>query len=362
MESVVSLGEIAPPIPENFALSADRTAVGVEPSPEPLSPIRIAQSDSESERPKPKTSRSKKELLWWAVLGFGTLLAAGAFVGAFYWLTRPLEEDEPSEAEAFDDELAHKDLDVESSEEIQDEKAPPSDREASGQDDRPLNLPQAPQIFSKPPPPTPPPPVDGGLNGYNDVAGSDLSPMASGTSQPPAPVPTPPTTPMRIEPTHSLPNIDRVEALIAELQHCDPQKRSKIIWELTQCGDSRAIEPLVNLMVECDSQQRSAIVAAIAKIGTRVLQPMNRGLSVALKDRNPDVRKNAIRDITLFYDLVLQISQFLQHAVDDTDEDVRQAATWAVSQLTRFQGRADLESRSALPSWSHPPEAPEDIP
>jgi HEAT repeat protein len=89
---------------------------------------------------------------------------------------------------------------------------------------------------------------------------------------------------------------------------------------------------------------------------------MNRGLSVALKDRNPDVRKNAIRDITLFYDLVLQISQSLQHAVDDTDEEVRQAATWAVSQLTRFQGRADLESRSALPSWSHPPQAPEDIP
>jgi vesicle coat complex subunit len=60
---------------------------------------------------------------------------------------------------------------------------------------------------------------------------------------------------------------------------------------------------------------------------------MNQALAISLQDKNPQVRKNAIRDLTRIYDLMSQISQMLRHAMDDSDADVQETAKWALSQL-----------------------------
>lgn len=135
-----------------------------------------------------------------------------------------------------------------------------------------------------------------------------------------------------------LSKIDIVEELIRDLPTSDPFKRRKTIWELGQRGDSRAIQPLVNLMIDSDSQQRSLILAALSEISARSLKPMNRALALSLEDNNPEVRKNAIRDVTRIYDMVLQMSQLLRQAVDDEDTEVQETARWALGQLNNIRG------------------------
>lgn len=137
--------------------------------------------------------------------------------------------------------------------------------------------------------------------------------------------------------TTRISKIDIVEALITDLHHPEGDQRRKTIWELGQRGDSRAIQPLVDLLVDADSQQRSLILAAIAEISTRTLKPMHRALLISLQDESADVRKNAIRDITRIYDQMSQVSQLLQYAASDTDADVQETAHWALGQLNRFR-------------------------
>ncbi|WP_413160125.1 HEAT repeat domain-containing protein [Capilliphycus salinus ALCB114379] len=134
-----------------------------------------------------------------------------------------------------------------------------------------------------------------------------------------------------------LPQLDRVEQLILELQNPDPTKRSQTIWELGQQGDSRAIQPLVDLIYNSDSKQRSLILAALSEIGTRTLKPMSRALTLSLQDENAEVRKNAIRDLTRIYDLIIQMNQLLQRAADDPDLEVRETARWAADKLSRMR-------------------------
>ncbi|QYO68383.1 HEAT repeat domain-containing protein [Leptolyngbya sp. 7M] len=67
-----------------------------------------------------------------------------------------------------------------------------------------------------------------------------------------------------VTPTTRLAKVDIVQALIADLHHSDVAKRRKAIWELGQRGDSRAIQPLVDLLVDADSQQRSLTDSAVA--------------------------------------------------------------------------------------------------
>jgi vesicle coat complex subunit len=81
---------------------------------------------------------------------------------------------------------------------------------------------------------------------------------------------------------------------------------------------------------------------------------MNRALALSLQDQNPDVRKNAIRDLTRIYDLVSQISQLLRHAVDDSDAEVQETARWALSQLSQINTMSNYQPRSALHDWTHP--------
>ncbi|MFO7030442.1 hypothetical protein B9T07_10460 [Limnospira fusiformis CCALA 023] len=151
------------------------------------------------------------------------------------------------------------------------------------------------------------------------------------------PEPSAPTEPTLVAESPQPVKIDRIEELILQLQYPNPNHRSKAIWELAQQGDSRAIEPLVNLLFTSDSKQRSKILAALAEISTRCIKPMSKALVFSLQDENPEVRQNAIRDLTRIYDLMYQTSQILQRAMDDPEPDVRETAQWAADKLSRMR-------------------------
>jgi HEAT repeats len=150
--------------------------------------------------------------------------------------------------------------------------------------------------------------------------------------------------------TTRLTKVDIVEALMVDLHNLDPVNRRKAIWELGQRGDSRAIQPLVDLLLDSDSAQRSLILAAVSEIGVRSLKPMNRALMLSIQDDSPDVRKNAIRDVTRICDLVAQVSQLLQYAASDSDPEVRDTAHWALSQLSRIRSLPDQGSALTSPA------------
>ncbi len=158
-----------------------------------------------------------------------------------------------------------------------------------------------------------------------------------------------------VSPTTRLAKVDVMDELVSSLQVSDPTKRRKAIWELGQRGNSSAVHHLVNSMVDADSKEKSLILAALSEIGIRSLKPMNRALAIALQDDNPDVRKNAIRDLTRVYDLVTQISQMLGHATEDEDPEVRRTAEWALGQLNRIREAPKLKSSLNTLEASRPP-------
>ncbi len=149
-----------------------------------------------------------------------------------------------------------------------------------------------------------------------------------------------------LQETTRITRINIVEQLIRDLQNPDPTKRRKAIWELAQRGDSRAMQPLLDLLMDADSQQRSLILEALSQIGTRTLKPMNRALAVSLQDDNAEVRKNAIRDLTRMYESLAQLSQLLRHAAEDPDKEVQETARWALTQLSRIRTLPGMENRS----------------
>jgi peptidoglycan hydrolase-like protein with peptidoglycan-binding domain len=159
-----------------------------------------------------------------------------------------------------------------------------------------------------------------------------------------------------LQKTTRLAKINIVDALIKDLQAPDPTKRRKAIWELAQRGDSRAVQPLIDLMVDSDSKQRSLILEALSQIGTRTLKPMNRALAISLQDENAEVRKNAIRDVTRIYELVSQASQLLCHAADDPNPEVQDTARWALNQLNRIHNASTLDSLPPSKSSDNPKE------
>jgi len=144
--------------------------------------------------------------------------------------------------------------------------------------------------------------------------------------------------------TSEQPKPDIIEALIEDLQHLNPAKRRKAIWELSQQGDSRAVEPLLDLLANSDSKQYSLILASLSEIGIRTLKPMNHAWSISLQNENPEVRKNAIRDLTRIYELVNQISHLLHRATDDPDPEVQETARWAINQLNRIRPRSGRDN------------------
>lgn len=134
--------------------------------------------------------------------------------------------------------------------------------------------------------------------------------------------------------------IDIIDGLIEDLHSPHPATRRKAIWELGQRGDSRAVEPLLDLLANSDSNQYSLILASLSEIGIRTLKPMNNAWSIALQNENAQVRKNAIRDLTRVYELVNQISHLLYRAADDPDAEVQETARWSISQLNRILPRS----------------------
>ncbi len=145
--------------------------------------------------------------------------------------------------------------------------------------------------------------------------------------------------------TTRLAKADIVETLMTDLHSRDADKRRQGIWELGQHGDSRAIQPLVDLLTDSDSLERSLILAAVSEIAVRSLKPMNRALMLALQDESPDVRKNAIRDVTRIYDAMAQMNQLLHYAASDTDDEVQDTAHWALNQMNQIRSLPE-----ALPS------------
>ena len=138
---------------------------------------------------------------------------------------------------------------------------------------------------------------------------------------------------------YSWPQVNIVEQLIHELQNFDPNKRHQAIWKLGQKGDSRAIQPLVNLLIDSDSKQQSLILATLSEIGTRILKPITRALAISLQNDHAEVRKNAIRDLTRIYELIIQITNLLQQAEYDSDPEVEETAKWALKKLNRTHTR-----------------------
>ena len=153
-----------------------------------------------------------------------------------------------------------------------------------------------------------------------------------------------------VEQTTRLPKININDELIQDLREPNQSKRRKAIWELAQRGDSRAVQPLLDLMIDSDSTQRSLILEALSQIGIRTLKPMNRALAISLQDENAEVRKNAIRDLTRVYESLAQINQLLLHAADDQDSDVQQTAEWALGQLNRIRAASGVENGQ---TWHH---------
>ncbi|WP_044499665.1 peptidoglycan-binding protein [Nostoc sp. PCC 7107] len=157
------------------------------------------------------------------------------------------------------------------------------------------------------------------------------------TTTPTSPLP---TTVVPLEKTSRLAKLNIVDELIKDLHSNDPTRRRKAIWDLGQQGDSRAIQPLVDLMIDADSQQRSLILAALSEISTRALKPINRALAISLQDDSPQVRQNAIRDLTRVYDMMAQMSQMLGHALEDPDAEVQATAKYALTQIKRMRNLA----------------------
>ncbi|MBD2568626.1 HEAT repeat domain-containing protein [Anabaena lutea] len=127
------------------------------------------------------------------------------------------------------------------------------------------------------------------------------------------------------------------DELMKDLHSNDATKRRKAIWHLGQQGDSRAIKPLVDLMLSADSRQHSLILSALAEIGIRTLKPMNRALAISIQDENPQVRQNAIRDLSRIYDMMSQMSQMLRHAMEDEDPEVQATAQYALNHMNRVR-------------------------
>jgi hypothetical protein len=145
------------------------------------------------------------------------------------------------------------------------------------------------------------------------------------------------------EKTSRLTKVSIVEELVNDLRSQDPNKRRKAVWDLGQQGDSRAIEPLLDLMIDVDSQQRSLILAALAEICTRTLKPINRALAISLQDESPEVRQNGIRDLTRIYDMMAQVSQMLYHAIEDPNAEVQATAKYALAQMNRIRSLEGTE-------------------
>lgn len=133
--------------------------------------------------------------------------------------------------------------------------------------------------------------------------------------------------------TSNTTNIDVVFELIQDLKKSDRQLRRKAIWELARIGDSRSIEPLINIIPVVNSLDKSLIFSAITQIAYRGFEPIYDVLFTSLEDTNSEVRKDVIRDITALHESTAKITRRLSVMLNDSDEEVRQTAEWALNKI-----------------------------
>jgi peptidoglycan hydrolase-like protein with peptidoglycan-binding domain len=234
-----------------------------------------------------KPQSNQKELIWWLILALGSLGSLGAILFLLRWYEQSKEENLPPTTE------------IKALNPAKEDRVPLALQEAERTSVNQENTAQFPN---------------------STTASASIS-----------------TTVMPVETTSRITKLNIVDELIKDLRSTDPSKRHKAIWDLGQQGDSRAIQPLVNLLIDADSQQRSLILAALSEINIRALKPINRALAVSMQDESPKVRQNAIRDLTRVYDLMGQMSQMLNHALDDPDAEVQATARYALTQMNRMR-------------------------
>ena len=128
-------------------------------------------------------------------------------------------------------------------------------------------------------------------------------------------------------------DIDVVAELIKDLQQGDRRLRRKAIWELAERGDPRSIQPLVNIVSDVSSLDKSLISNAIAQIVHRNFQPINHRLFTNLQQDNPQVKKNAINDLSDLYLFIAPVAKKLLQMQLDSDPEVRQTAVEALRRL-----------------------------
>jgi hypothetical protein len=194
------------------------------------------------------------------------------------------------------------------------------------------------------------------------------SPLSTHQGQPPTPLSAEPASlrheqaasPLDVGPEPRMSKINIVDELIQDLSSPDPTLRHKAIWELGQRGNSAAVQPLASLLIEADSHEQGLILAALSEISVKTLKPMNRAVAIALQDENPEVRKNAIRDVTRIYDSLGQVGRMLGHATADSDPEVRQTANWALEQLNHMRFSANESAAYLQESRSPTERLPED--
>lgn len=249
----------------------------------------IVTSPSQTLQSTTTAKPQQKGFVWWSLLGIGIL----GSIGALLFLFRRLRHVKQVQDSSISNPLA-----------------------LNATDENPITPPLSEELESM------------SLNQEHE-ASENIAPTAQSSL---------PTTVVPVEKTARLAKLNIVDELIKDLQSADPTKRRKAIWDLGQQGDSRAIQPLVDLMIDADSQQRSLILAALSEISTRALKPINRALAISLQDESPQVRQNAIRDLTRVYDMMAQMSQMLSHAVEDPDAEVQATAKYALTQMKKMRG------------------------
>ncbi|MBD2104734.1 HEAT repeat domain-containing protein [Leptolyngbya sp. FACHB-261] len=138
--------------------------------------------------------------------------------------------------------------------------------------------------------------------------------------------------------------IDHFHELAQMLRDRDPQVRKLAAWELKKLKDPRSVRPLVQAMVESVPEQRSLILAALSEIGYDNLVSVSRALTLALQDENPEVRQNAVRELTRIQAVSSRNAQLLLNAVGDSDPRVAETARWAVGKIQQSQRQFSAQS------------------
>ncbi len=142
--------------------------------------------------------------------------------------------------------------------------------------------------------------------------------------------------------------IDVVLELIQDLHQSDrientnitKDLRRKAIWELGYSNDCRAVEPLIKTIPKVDSLEKSLIFEAIDRIANRSFNSVHHAQLTSSQDDDPEVRKNAIQDLTNLYQSVSFVTIRLSKMVDDDELEIQQTAQWALEKFNEISDAA----------------------